>query len=228
MLEIAQHVLFGLRKMGILGCMNDTKSTIQGTPADDSGELDSIQTYVSDMLALERHIAAPLQRQLEIDETQNYARAISLTGRLKNLTDAHVQALDARLESLGGHPSNPVKSAWSGLLGAGAAAVGSVRKTKVSKNLRDDYTALSLAAVSYSMLNATALGLGDSETAALAQRGLTDYAGLIMEIGRSIPEVVLQELADDGRQVDVSVAGKAEEIVERSWRSQSGNQPAVN
>jgi ferritin-like metal-binding protein YciE len=218
--------MFDVAKVGILGGMNDTKST--ATSKDDFDELDSIQTYVSDMLALERHIAAPLQRQLEIDDTQNYARAISLTGRLKNLTDAHVQALDARLKTLGGHPSNPVKSAWTGLIGAGAAAVDSVRKTKVSKNLRDDYTAISLAAVSYSMLNATALGLGDTETAAIAQRHLGDYAGLIMDIGRAIPEVVLQELKDDGQNVDVSVAAQAEQTVEQSWRGQAEQHHGVN
>ena len=218
MLEIAQHVLFGLRKMGILGCMNDTKSTIQGTPADDSGELDSIQTYVSDMLALERHIAAPLQRQLEIAETQNYARAISLTGRLKNLTDAHVQALDARLESLGGHPSNPVKSAWSGLLGAGAAAVGSVRKTKVSKNLRDDYTALSLASAGYTMLHTTALGLNDAQTADLAREHLADVGTLIMRINSVLPSFVLAELQQEGANVMPAVAETAERDAESAWQ----------
>jgi ferritin-like metal-binding protein YciE len=216
-------------ELGILPGMNDTKSTVPGNGAQgDSDELDSLQAYVSDMLALERHIAAPLARQLEIDETQKYGEAIGLTGRLKKLTDAHVEALDARLNALGGHPVNPVKSAWSGLLGAGAAAVGTVRKTKVSKNLRDDYTAISLAAVSYSMLNTTALGLGDAETAALAQRNLTDYAGLIMEIGRAIPEVVLQELADTGQRVDRSVGERARQIVEQSWRGQAERQHGVN
>ena len=203
--------------------MNDTTSTVPGSPTNgDDVELGSIQTYLGDMLALEQHIAGPLQRQLEIDETQNYVRAIALTGRIKSLTDAHAAALHARLQNLGGgNGLNPVKSAWSGLLGAGAAAVGSVRKTKVSKNLRDDYTALSLATVSYSMLNATALGFGDAETASIAQRHLADYARLIMDLGRAIPEVVLQELSDDGQSVDVGAAVRAEEDVEQSWRSQS-------
>jgi hypothetical protein len=198
--------------------MNDTKSTV---PTTTTGEgQDAIKTYLSDMLALERHIAGPLERQLEIDETSNYARAISLTGRLKSLTDAHVKGLDSHLQGRGGDV-NPVKSAWSGLLGVGASAVGSVRKTKVSKNLRDDYTAISLACVSYSMLNATALGFGDQQTASLALRHLQDYARLIMDLGRAIPEVVLQELVDDGKSVDTSVASKAEQDVEQSWRGES-------
>ena len=203
--------------------MNDTTSTVPGSSTNgDDVELDSIQSYLGDMLALEQHIGAPLQRQLEIDETQNYARASTLTARIKSLTDAHAAALHARLQALGGgNGLNPVKSAWSGLLGAGAAAVGSVRKTKVSKNLRDDYTALSLATVSYSMLNATALGFGDSETASIAQRHLADYARLIMDLGRVIPEVVLQELSDSGQRVNLGAADQAERDVEQSWRSQS-------
>ena len=168
--------------MGIAGVMNDTKSTVRPTASTDNDALDSIRTYLGDMLALEKHIASPLDRQVEMDDTKNYARAIGLVERIKSQTQTHVQALQKRLDALGDHPSNPVKSAWSGLLGAGAAAVDGVRKTKVSKNLRDDYTALSLASVSYSMLNATALGFGDSETAQLAQRHLSDYARLIMDL----------------------------------------------
>jgi ferritin-like metal-binding protein YciE len=208
--------------------MNDMKSTASGNNTTyDPDRAESIQTYVSDMLALERHIAGPLERQRDADESKNDARAIALFTQIKSRTDAHVAALEARLRNLGGNPSNPVKSAWSGLLGVGAAAVDGVRKTKISKNLRDDYTALSLATVSYSMLNATALGLGDTDTANLAQRHLADYARLIMDIGKAIPGVVLRELADGGQKVDVTVAAQAERTVEQSWRNE-GERAGLN
>ncbi len=156
-------------------------------------ERHSIQTYVSDMLALERHIAQPLHRQLSMTDTARYPDAHTAIARMANLADAHVTALEHALSLLGGHEADPLKSAWSELLGWGAAAIDSVRKTKVSKSLRDDYTALNLAAVSYTMLHATAVGLGDAAIAELARTHLTDYARMVMAVNQVIPAVVLAE-----------------------------------
>ncbi len=166
----------------------------------------TIATYVSDMLALERHIAQPVEAQLKSGDHQEYAAAIALITRLKSMNDAHITALENHLTAVGGDSGSPVKSAWSSLLGTGAAAINQVRKTKVSKSLRDDYTALGLAAISYTMLNATALGLGDQTTAALAKRHLDDVAPLIVEISKAMPTVVLQELKDDGENVTITAA----------------------
>ncbi len=184
-------------------------------------ERHSIQTYVSDMLALERHIAQPLQRQLDMQDTAKYGGALAVTTTLKGLTDSHVTALEQCLEQLGGHAASPVKSAWSTLLGAGAAAIDGVRKTKVSKNLRDDYTALSLASISYTMLHATSVGLGDVTVADLAKRHLADYARLIMQITQVIPDVVLQELRDDGEPVQTGAAELIRQQTNEIWKNQA-------
>ena len=133
----------------------------------------TIATYLSDMLALERHIAAPVE---------------------------------AQLNNVGGSATSGVKSAWSALLGSGAAALNQVRKTKVSKSLRDDYTALGLSAISYTMLHTTALGLGDQATAQLAKRNLDDITPIIVEISQVMPKVVLQELQEDGETVQITAA----------------------
>ncbi|MDB5026939.1 MAG: hypothetical protein JWO66_628, partial [Candidatus Eremiobacteraeota bacterium] len=174
--------------------------------ADDANDRHSIQTYVSDMLALERHIAQPLQRQLDMGDTAKYGSALALISTIKALTESHVTALEQCLAELGGHEASGVKSAWTSLLGAGAAAIDSVRKTKVSKNLRDDYTALSLATISYTMLHATAVGLGVATVADLAKRHLADYARCVIQINQIIPDVVLQELRDDGENVATGAA----------------------
>ncbi len=184
-------------------------------------ERHSIQTYVSDMLALERHIAQPLKRQLEMAETANYAAARSIVTEMHGLCGAHAVALEQCLADLGGHEASGIKSAWSSLLGVGAAAIDSVRKTKVSKNLRDDYTALNLAAISYTMLHATAVGLGDTGVAALAQRHLADYARAVMQIVQIIPDVVLAELRDDGETVLTGAAALVREQTNDVWKSQA-------
>ena len=193
-------------------------STQEGTGAN---ERHSIQTYVSDMLALEQHIAQPLQRQLDMDDTSKFPAAKTVIAQTKSLTDSHVTALNQLLEQLGGHAASPVKSAWSSLLGVGAAAIDSVRKTKVSKSLRDDSTALGLATISYTMLHATAVGLGDTATSNLAKRHLADYARCVMSITQVMPAVVLQELQADGESVATGAAETIRQDTNDIWKTQA-------
>ena len=56
--------------------------------------------------------------------------------------------------------ADAIKRAGSALLGLGAAAVDLVRNEGLPKNLRDDYTAFSLATIGYVMLYTTASALG--------------------------------------------------------------------
>lgn len=210
--------------MSDLGTTQDSTIRYDSSAQGGTGENErhSIQTYVSDMLALERHIAQPLQRQLDLEDTKKFAGALAVITSLKGLTDSHVMALQQCLDQLGGHEASPVKSAWSSLLGVGAAAIDSVRKTKVSKNLRDDYTALSLATISYTMLYATAVGLGDTATADLAKRHLADYSQVVMTINQVIPEVVLVELQSDGQNVEAGAGDRIRQQTNEIWKSQSG------
>jgi ferritin-like metal-binding protein YciE len=205
--------------------MNDT--TNQSTRYDSSGdtlgdnEKHSLQAYVSDLLALEQHIGKPLDGQLASDATKQYAQALAVVQSLKTQNEAHQAALKQCLDNLGGHPASPVKSAWSSLLGGAAAAIGAARKTKVTKWLRDDYTALNLAAMSYTLLHATAVGLGDSATAAVAKQGLADYARSVMQINQCIPDVVLGELREDGETVQTGAAETIRRQTNEVWKSQS-------
>jgi ferritin-like metal-binding protein YciE len=209
--------------MSDLGTDNQQSIRYDSSAAEGTGENErhSIQTYVSDMLALERHIAQPLKRQLDMDDTSKYSGALTCITTMQSLTESHITALEQCLEQLGGHEASPVKSAFSSLLGAGAAAIDSVRKTKVSKNLRDDYTALSLASISYTLLHATSVGLGDTTVADLAKRHLADYARIIMQINQVIPDVVLQELRDDGETVQTGAAELIRQQTNEIWKSQA-------
>jgi ferritin-like metal-binding protein YciE len=212
-----------------LTTMNDTDLTTGGSfqrydsaGANDDAARDErhvIRTYLSDMLALERHIGQPLRRQLDMDDSAKYEQAAGIMAAIKSTSDAHVSMLEEGLKKAGGDAASPVKGVLSAILGAGAAAIGSARKSKVSKNLRDDQVALSLATISYTMLHATALGLGDAATAQLAQRHLEEYTPLVMQISKAMPSVVLQELADDGENVQVTAAQLAEGDTRKAWQA---------
>lgn len=178
----------------------------------------TINTYVSDMLALERHMLQPLRHQIVDDDVKSCAPALRVVQRALDTIEAHESALKARLDALGGHAGEGVKSGVASAVGGIAAAIGNVRKTEVSKDLRDDYTALCLASASYTMLHTTALGLGDMTTADLAKRHLADYATLIMRANAALPMVVLGELQADGVRVEPGVADEAKQNSEDAWR----------
>ena len=199
----------------------DERETAVPTTRDETAETDnerSLRAYVSDMLALERHFREPLARQSDDKDVQRLAEAKQIIDELLSICERHANALDSSLSALGGSTSSPVKSAWSQLLGFGAAAIDSIRKTKVSKDLRDDYTAISLATVSYSMLYTTGLVLGNRAVAELAKQLFTDYAAIVVRLGRLIPRVVVQELQLDGESVAPGVVDTATETVEAVWR----------
>ena len=206
------HVVSG--NAAIMNTHDTSRESTQGT-----SDRHTIATCVSDMLALERHIARPIAAQRKSSDSQNYANATAIVGRIETMTTEHITALERHLASIGGHEASALKSAWAVLLGEGAAAVDMLRKTNVSESLRDDYTALGLAAISYTILNATALGLGDSDTASLAKRHLDDLTPLIVEISKTMPTVVLEELRADGKDVRILAAQLSEMQTGESWSS---------
>jgi ferritin-like metal-binding protein YciE len=143
---------------------------------------EAINSYVTDMLALEQHINKAITGQIE-DLDEEYPEVVRILRTVESETERHIDALKALSERRveGGQAlADVVKRAGSAILGAGAAAVDFVRNEKLPKNLRDDYTATSLAAIGYVMLHTTALSLGDREVADLAHRHLKDHARNVM------------------------------------------------
>jgi hypothetical protein len=98
-----------------------------------------------------------------------------------------------------------------------ASVIENVRTDPISKNLRDDYTALGLAAVSYTMLHTTGQALMDQQTADLAANYLKDYTPLIAEIGEVIPEVVVSELRDETELLNPGAAVEAVRRTQEAW-----------
>jgi ferritin-like metal-binding protein YciE len=173
------------------------------------------------MLALERHIAEPITHQQKDEAVIASPAASRLIDAAATMTKAHIAALEARLDQVGGHSGSQIKSGVAGALGAVAAAIGDARKTEVSKYLRDDYSAFALASASYTMLHTTALAIGDRATANLAQRHLAEVADIIVRISATLPTIVLVELQLEGVAIDASVLREAESNVDRAWKTTS-------
>ena len=63
----------------------------------------TINTYLSDMLALEQHMLKPLQTQADDKAVQALPTATRIVREAVNTRIAHIAALESRLEALGGH-----------------------------------------------------------------------------------------------------------------------------
>ena len=175
----------------------------------------TIADYVSDMAALESHIEEALDRQLT--EVKDDRVALAAVRDFHDMVKQHRDTLKAMEEQTGKTIGTPIKEAGAALLGKAAGIIDLLRTEGISKGLRDDYAAFSLAAISYSMLHTTSTALGDSRVASLAERHLRDHADAIMRINEIMPEVVVRELEKDGHRADSAAVEATREAVLRSW-----------
>lgn len=177
-----------------------------------------LRPYLADMAAVEKHILEAVERQAKDDGFKKLPQALQLVSRIEGTLRSHVQALESQLEKLpGGGVAGAVKGTVTGVLGVFAGLYDKVRSETASRGLRDDYTALNLAAVSYTMLHTSALALGEPATADLALRNLKDLAPLIMQLNEAIPEVVVRELVEQGKPFDASIVQRAVRSTQEAW-----------
>jgi ferritin-like metal-binding protein YciE len=191
---------------------------------------EAINSYITDMLALEQHIHKAVNGQIE-DLDEDYPDVVRHLRVVEREVEGHIDTLKALMErrAEGGQVlADVVKRAGSAILGAGAAAVDFVRNEKLPKNLRDDYTATSLAAIGYVMLYTTALSLGDREVAELAHRHLEDHARNVMLLHNTIPGAVITFLQKDGLPARSEVLGEVSRNIESVWSDQGPSIPEAS
>ena len=176
-----------------------------------------LATYVSDLLALERHLYEAVDRQAADSSVLDYPQAKALVERLHSTARTHRDNLDVHLRALGGHSTSAVKEALTSVLGMAAGVLDKVRPYAVSKMLRDDYTALSMAAISYTMLHTAALAFKENATAELSRKHLQDWTPLIVDISEAIPFIVVRELERDSLAVEPNVASEALKNTHGAW-----------
>ena len=191
---------------------------------------EAINSYITDMLALEQHIQKAVSGQIE-DLDEDYPEVVQHLRIVEREIDGHIENLKALTERRvdGGQGlADVVKRAGSAILGAGASAVDFVRNEKLPKNLRDDYTATSLAAIGYVMLHTTAMSLGDREVANLAHQHLKDHARNVMRLHNLIPSAVIEFLQQDGLPAREDALEEISKNLESVWSDQSGAIPEAN
>lgn len=183
---------------------------------------DALRPYLADMAAVEKHILEALERQHTDEDIRQFPSAHQWLDRAMGLLRQHVSSIEDHLKGFpGGGAASTVKEAVTGVLGTIAGLYDKVRKDTASRALRDDYTALSLATISYTMLHTTALGLHQGATAELALRQLKDLTPLLVELAQIVPPVVLKELSFEGYDIDLGLGQNAVRNTQEAWASEN-------
>jgi hypothetical protein len=181
-----------------------------------------LRSYVNDMLTVEKHTLQSIEKQVNDRRMKLHNEAYDSILKIERVLRTHVTTLEqylatsAELSQAGGE--SMLKKAAATAAGALAGIYGTIRpEDPVSRNLRDDYTALSLAAISYTMLHTSSLALNNSRIADMALEHLNDLTPLIAGLSRVIPLVVARELADQGKAFDAQVSQEALDKTQKAW-----------
>jgi ferritin-like metal-binding protein YciE len=181
----------------------------------------AISDWVGDIVALESHVEEAMDKQLKLKSNDaELTAAIQLFH--DTVRDSKKRAVEFQA-TYGTTAGNPVIKAGSNLLGKAAGLIDMIREDSISKAMRDDYTAYNLLAISYTMLNTTAMALEDSESQAFAEQGLRTYATMVQEINRLMPLAVLEDLKDndDHPIQNTNVVESSRTLIDGIWKSTS-------
>jgi ferritin-like metal-binding protein YciE len=174
-------------------------------------------SYLTDMLSLEHHIKDALETQLK--DQKDYPDIQRRTEEFLNTVEFHISSLEGLAnarDAKGG--ASTIKKAGSKVLGVAAGTIDLLRHEGMPKDLRDNYTAFSLASIGYVMLHTTAASLDQPDVAALAERHLADYQRVLMTINHLIPAATIAFLKREGLPASEAVLAQVADTIDRGWR----------
>ena len=185
---------------------------------------DTIRSYSGDLLAAHNHCLEAIKHQLGSDAVKRVPATVPALSAIQATLESNINAIGARLKELGGATTGgQLKEALTTITGFFTGLYGQARPTEASRDLRDDYTALSFLIAATSMLHTTALALHDERTATMVVGMLPPLASHVMVLTGLIPTVVLIELADEHPSLDRVTGQKAVEGIYGAWRSASSS-----
>ena len=187
---------------------------------------EALNSYITDMLALEEHIEKAIKGQIkDLKDDPEFVREIQTINRT---VEHHISDLNGLVDRRNaGGAVDAIKKVGSNIAGLGAAAIDLVRTEGMPKNLRDDYTAFSLATISYVMLHTTALATGDREVSDLARQHFMDYAQVVTRLNQIVPAAVLRLLQREGLAFSDAVLSDVNRTVEEGWSRTEASRTAV-
>jgi hypothetical protein len=179
----------------------------------------ALQVAVSEMLALEEQIGIAAKRQIEDKNASTLDPQVNkMLQLIARQTEKHTKDLEQHLRAIGGDPTKSMKEMATAAIGAIAGWYDKNRTVQGSKMLRDDYTALNLAAIGYTMLHTTGVAVQSHPTSTLAMRHLKDYISIITELTSIVPSIVVAELKEEGVVIVESSVQQALRSTQDAWK----------
>ncbi|HET8624151.1 MAG TPA: hypothetical protein VFM14_11350 [Gemmatimonadales bacterium] len=177
---------------------------------------EALNSYITDMLALEEHIEKAIKGQItDLKDDPEFVREIQTINRT---VEHHISDLKGLVENRkAGGAAEVIKKVGSTVVGLAAGAIDLVRSEGLPKNLRDDYAAFSLATISYVMLHTTALALGERDVSDLARQHFIEYAQVVTRLNSVIPASVVRLLQREGLAASDAVLSEVNRTVEEGW-----------
>jgi len=182
----------------------------------------SLQKYTSDLLALENHFMNALKKQKTSEQIKD-EKVIELLHELDKMTSSHVTSLEHHVDRLGGELKSDIKTKIASFAGSLAGLIDAARTDTMSKMLRDDYTALSMITIGYTMLHTHALSEDDELLAELTKENLTNCTTMITEISKVVPLAVAREVTDDADRAE-DIGNMALNNTQAAWKPDVVNQ----
>lgn len=182
----------------------------------------SLQNYTSDLLALENHFMNAVKKQKSSSQIKD-EEVIELLHELDKMTSSHVKSLERHVERLGGELKSDIKTKIASFAGSIAGLIEGARKDTMSKMMRDDYTALSMITIGYTMLHTHALAERDELLSELTQKNLRDCTSMVTEISKVVPLAVARDIIKDAARAD-EIGMKALDNTQEAWKPEVVNQ----
>lgn len=181
----------------------------------------TLSTYTSDLHALERHFMNAVKKQKSSDKVTD-KRAVELLNELDKMASSHVQKLESELDQMGEELKSAVKSKLASFMGSVVGMIDSARNDALSKMLRDDYAALSMITIGYTMLHTHAISVDNEKLAELSKSHLEDCTILITEISKVVPIVTSYEISSDTERAE-EIGARALKNTQAAWKPEHVN-----
>ncbi len=183
-----------------------------------SDRSDAIRKHTSDQLALVKHILEAVERQRGNEAVRLNLDANQIIIEMERVLKEQASALETMAGEYGSDFESAVKKAVTEVLGLAAGLYDQIREQPVSRMLRDDYTALSLAAMGYTAYHTFGLVINDDKIAHFAINKLKEITPLLVRISQVLPMVVAQETAQDqGFTLDRGIGEQAVSNTQEAW-----------
>jgi ferritin-like metal-binding protein YciE len=183
---------------------------------------DSLKTYTSDLLALETHFLNAVKKQKSSESVKDEI-VIDLLHELDKTISKNTSELETYLDSFEDKTLDDIKSKLASFAGSVAGLIDNARSDTVSKIVRDNYTALSMITVGYTMLHTLALANDDESLAEISEKHLKECTNMVTEISKVVPLAVANEVIDDKDKAE-EIGQRALHNTQQAWKPDVVNQ----